>query len=285
MMALRRGITCRYLASGAEIPADLMYALPKEKRRSLVRPKRIFVVRHGESLGNISPEVYINVPDWRISLTEEGKEQAKATGSKISHIIGEDPVFFYTSPYRRTKETLQSMVTEFEQSDIVGVREEPRLTEQQFGNFQNLDEIQICKVERSSYGRFYYRFPQGESGFDVYTRVSTFLPDLYRDAANAELFGEGQTARDLNVVIVSHGLTLRLLLMRWFQYTISDFEQSHNPPNAAFVVMERREDQAHTGREWYELTEESLKLLNYSPPEHKGSLWKLMSELSHDHGS
>src|SRR3546814_5532339 len=27
--------------------------------------------------------------------------------------------------------------------------------------------------------------------------------------------------------------------MRWFQYTINDFEESYNPPNAGFVVMER----------------------------------------------
>ena len=28
--------------------------------------------------------------------------------------------------------------------------------------------------------------------------------------------------------------------MRWFQYSIADFEQTINPANGAFVVMERR---------------------------------------------
>jgi broad specificity phosphatase PhoE len=37
------------------------------------------------------------------------------------------------------------------------------------------------------------------------------------------------------VVIVTHGLTLRLLVMRWFQYAISDFEESINPPNGGVV--------------------------------------------------
>lgn len=40
---------------------------------------------------------------------------------------------------------------------------------------------------------------------------------------------------ELNVIIVTHGLTLRLLVMRWFQYSISDFEESINPPNGGVV--------------------------------------------------
>lgn len=31
------------------------------------------------------------------------------------------------------------------------------------------------------------------------------------------------------------------LVMRWFQYSIADFEESFNPENGSFVVMERRE--------------------------------------------
>lgn len=29
--------------------------------------------------------------------------------------------------------------------------------------------------------------------------------------------------------------------MRWFQYSIADFEETLNPENGGFVVMERRE--------------------------------------------
>ena len=28
--------------------------------------------------------------------------------------------------------------------------------------------------------------------------------------------------------------------MRWFQYSIEDFEESSNPPNGSFIVMERK---------------------------------------------
>lgn len=44
--------------------------------------------------------------------------------------------------------------------------------QQQFGNFQNHEEMRKAKKDRGQFGRFYYRFPQGESGLDVYTRVS-----------------------------------------------------------------------------------------------------------------
>lgn len=49
------------------------------------------------------------------------------------------------------------MVEAFDTNYIVGVREEPRLTEQQFGNFQNLATIVNSKAERARFGRFYYR--------------------------------------------------------------------------------------------------------------------------------
>lgn len=38
------------------------------------------------------------------------------------------------------------------------------------------------KEARSKFGRFYYRFPDGESGLDVYCRVSSFIGTLFRFA-------------------------------------------------------------------------------------------------------
>ena len=55
------------------------------------------------------------------------------------------------------EQTLAGMVEAFDTNYIVGVREEPRLTEQQFGNFQNLATIVESKAERARFGRFYYR--------------------------------------------------------------------------------------------------------------------------------
>jgi broad specificity phosphatase PhoE len=58
--------------------------------------------------------------------------------------------------------------------------EEPRLREQDFGNLQNPSAMAVCQEERERFGSFYYRFPQGESGADVYDRVSGFMETMHR---------------------------------------------------------------------------------------------------------
>ena len=72
---------------------------------------------------------------------------------------------------------------------------------------------------------------------------------------------EQQDFDNFNICIVTHGLTLRLFLMRWFQYSVTEFEDSFNPNNGAVVVLERKTN-AKTGLQWYELTKESRKSLN-----------------------
>jgi hypothetical protein len=67
--------------------------------------------------------------------------------------------------------------------------------------------------------------------------------------------------KNLNIVIVTHGLTLRLLLMRYFQLRVTQFESSLNPSNASLVVMERHHDDI-TGEQWYELDAASQAALN-----------------------
>lgn len=102
------------------------------------RPRRIILVRHGESEGNVDECVYTRVADPKIALTEKGKLQAKECGKRLRGIIEQDgandwKVYFYVSPYRRTHETLQNLARAFERSRIAGMREEPRLREQDFG--------------------------------------------------------------------------------------------------------------------------------------------------------
>ena len=39
-----------------------------------------------------------------------------------------------------------------------------RLVEQQFGNYQVFEDVQQAKKDRHRFGRFFFRFPKGESG-------------------------------------------------------------------------------------------------------------------------
>jgi len=227
-------------------------------------------------LGNIDERAYVNTADWRIPLTERGREQARLAGKKVaSHLcLGDDDecttddgkdnlnvggggqqdgepkkrkgkVFFYVSPYLRTRQTLREILREVDPECIVGIREDPRVAEQQFGNFQSHHAIQDNKATRSDFGRFFYRFPDGgESGFDVYNRVSGFIGTLQRDSYDVMQSwsknspSSSSSEEGFTICIVTHGLSMRLFLMRWFQYTVHEFERSYNPDNGRVVVLE-----------------------------------------------
>jgi len=222
-------------------------------KRALPGIHRIILIRHGESLGNIDERAYGETADWRIPLTNRGREQARVAGKKVASLImpsdinantaegtRSNNIFFYVSPYLRTRQTLREILHEIPSDQILGIREDPRISEQQFGNFQSHHTMQDNKASRTNFGRFFYRFPEGgESGFDVYNRVSGFIGTLKRDSAEYYDDDEAQEEDSTTICIVTHGLSLRLFLMRWFQYSVHEFERSYNPKNAAVVVLER----------------------------------------------
>ncbi|KAL1316734.1 hypothetical protein HN51_068885 [Arachis hypogaea] len=208
------------------------------------RPKRIILVRHGESQGNVDESVYARVADPKIGLTSKGKAQSEECGRRINDIIQKDgdhnwQLYFYVSPYRRTLETLQSLARPFPRHRIAGFREEPRLREQDFGNFQNREKMRVEKAMRQLYGRFFYRFPNGESAADVYDRITGFRETLRADINIGRFQPPAERHVDMSLVIVSHGLTIRVFLMRWFKWTVAQFEGLHNLNNGNMLVMER----------------------------------------------
>jgi broad specificity phosphatase PhoE len=195
------------------------------------RPRRIVLVRHGESEGNLDDTIYERVPDHRISLTPLGVEQARRTGEVIRGVLAGESVQVYASPYLRARQTLEALDLPVAPCDV---RVEPRLREQDWANFQSPPDIAAEKAERDRYGHFYYRFSNGESGSDVYDRVSTFLESMHRTFTSP--------AAPRNVVIVTHGLTMRLFCMRWFHWSVEYFESLDNPANGQPVVLLRQED-------------------------------------------
>jgi broad specificity phosphatase PhoE len=195
------------------------------------RPRRIILVRHGESEGNIDDTIYERVPDHRIGLTAKGFEQARHTGEKIRELLGDESCEVYVSPYHRTRQTLEALGLPVAAYDV---RVEPRLREQDWANFQDAEDIAQQRELRDRYGHFYYRFTHGESGSDVYDRVSTFLESMFRNFVTP--------TAPRNVVIVTHGLTMRLFCMRWFHWSVEYFESLENPGNAQPVVLLRQPD-------------------------------------------
>lgn len=194
-----------------------------------MKPQRIFLVRHGQSQGNADPENYATVPDYALKLTEQGMSQAVEAGRQIAGIIGGGLVRAYVSPWHRSRETFDGIASELG-DQIIRRLEDPRIREQDWGHLQSVENLKRINQERKEYSPFYYRLPDGESGADVYDRVSTFLETLYRDFDRPD-FPE-------NALIVTHGMTLKIFLMRWFHWTVEQFEAASTPRNGEVFVME-----------------------------------------------
>lgn len=212
----------------------LAYAITEAGQRvgQRRRPKRIIMVRHGESVGNVDATAYGRIPDNRINLTEQGHAQAMAAGKALAGLIGEDEsVLALVSPYQRTQETMAGIQMALG-SRVKKVIHEPNLREQDFGNFQDPDEMDVSIKERKRFGRFFYRFPHGESGADVYARVESFMSSLFRHMDNPN-----RAIRD-NIVIVSHGIVMRMFLMRFFRWTVEEYELIFNPDNCAIWMLQ-----------------------------------------------
>lgn len=200
----------------------------------------IILVRHAQSEGNKNRDIHQTIPDHRVKLTTEGHRQAQDAGRRLRDLLHpDDKLQFFTSPYRRTRETtegiLESLTSDTPSPSpfprhTIKVYEEPRLREQDFGNFQPCStEMERMWMERADYGHFFYRIPNGESAADAYDRVSGFNESLWRQ------FGEDDFA---NVcVLVTHGLMTRVFLMKWYHWSVEYFEDLRNINHCEFVIL------------------------------------------------
>lgn len=195
-----------------------------------MNPKRIILIRHGKSEGNANPEINSLKPDYALKLNDEGIMQASEAGKNLKDLIKEETIFFYISPYWRTRMTFEQVVSQFSRKQFKFI-EEPRLREQEWGHLRSADETKLIEEVRDAYGPFYFRFPDGESGADVYDRVSSFFGTLFRDFEKRN-FPE-------NAVIITHGMTIRLFIMKWFHMSVEDYEKLANPENCQLIVLER----------------------------------------------
>lgn len=206
----------------------------------MAKPKRIILVRHGESEGNKNKTLYGTIPDYAIDLTELGRKQATEVGKTLNEIIKGESVQLYSSSFYRARRTTEYLQKEL--SSKLEIREDLRLMEQGWGNLVGREEQDKMSNERDSYSHFYYRGLNAENGVDLYVRLSSFLDTLHRDFEK-EYFPE-------NCILVSHGLTIRMFIARWFHYTVEQYEAIKNPKNCQHIILELNPE---TGK--YELTE------------------------------
>jgi broad specificity phosphatase PhoE len=187
---------------------------------------RLVLLRHAECLGNVDKSAYTRVPDHALPLTPRGEEQARAAGPRLRGLLGEGAFGAVVSPYRRTLHTLALL-----DLDPAFVVQEPRLREQDWGNLQDDAGQRQQEAERNAYGHFFYRLAHGESGADVDDRIAAFLSEL-----DARPPGVG------TLLLVTHGLTMRLLARRALGWTVALFESLSNPATCEDRVLTRGRD-------------------------------------------
>ncbi|KAF2846167.1 phosphoglycerate mutase-like protein [Plenodomus tracheiphilus IPT5] len=231
------------------------------------KPRMIILIRHAQSEGNKNRDIHQFIPDHRVKLTQHGWTQAEEAGRTLRSMLKpDDTLQFFTSPYRRTRETTEGILRTLTSDDPtpspfprnkITVFEEPRLREQDFGNFQPCSaEMERMWQERADYGHFFYRIPDGESAADAYDRVSGFNESLWRS------FGDDNFPSVC--VLVTHGLMSRVFLMKWYHWSVEYFEDLRNVNHCEFIIMKRSENNGryileNELRTWSELKRRAAK--------------------------
>lgn len=215
----------------------------------------IYLVRHGQSIGNLDLKNYQKIADHAFELTDLGKEQAAEAAEillsnsylkKASDAHGgwDKPKYvFWISPFRRARETAAEIISRFVEEEcedlIIDRIESPLIIEKQYGlynqiagggedafkdNFPRYDEE--YKKSHKYDGRFWARPPGGESDFDVFVRAEIFLEKLHRYDPQSKY----------NHVVVCHGTTMRILAMAAMNKEYEWFQRFKLPHNGEVIV-------------------------------------------------
>jgi 2,3-bisphosphoglycerate-dependent phosphoglycerate mutase len=179
-------------------------------------PERLWIVRHGQSAGNVARDVAqaaglgtidIDVRDVDVPLSDLGRKQAEAVGHWFAALPeSEKPEVILSSPYVRARQTAQAIC---EAGGLAGDKVAPvideRLREREFGLFDRLTTSGIREKypdlaeHRALLGKFYHRPPGGESWADVILRLRSALDTVSLHHA------------DRRVVIVCHQVVVLCL--------------------------------------------------------------------------
>ena len=204
-------------------------------------PRQLWVVRHGQSAGNIArdaaeaagvPRIDINTRDMDVPLSPLGEQQARALGRWYRTLPEQGrPTTVLFSPYVRARQTANLIIEEagLEPAALVQIADE-RLREKEFGVLDRLTRLGILQTypelgeQRAHVGKFYFRPPGGESWCDVILRLRSMIDTIIREY------------RSENVLIVAHQVIvncLRYLLERMTEQDILDIDRQADVPNCS----------------------------------------------------
>ncbi len=207
-------------------------------------PQEIWLVRHGQSAGNVARElaeasaghrIDIADRDVDVPLSELGERQSQALGSWFAALPPEQqPTVVLHSPYVRAAETANILMQRLDRDKLV-VESDERLREKEFGILDRLTTYGIAHhypelyEQRQHVGKFYFRPPGGESWCDVILRLRSVIDTLNREYCRER------------VLIVAHQVTVncfRYLFERLSEKTILDFDRAGDVPNCSVTSYE-----------------------------------------------
>ena len=157
-------------------------------------PERLWIVRHGQSAGNVAREaaqqanltrIALPTRDMDVPLSQLGERQAQALGRWFAALDGgERPQSVLVSPYVRAQATAALIRDSggFDPDEPLCLDE--RLREKEFGIIDGLTMHGLAELMpeqamlRESLGKFYHRPPGGESWCDVILRLRSLLDTI-----------------------------------------------------------------------------------------------------------
>ena len=209
-------------------------------------PQLLWVVRHGQSAGNVAreaaeaaahPWIDIETRDMDTPLSALGERQAAALGRWFGQMKpSSQPNVVLCSPYVRAVQTSRILLdtADIDTSALTMQRDE-RLREKEFGVLDRLTKVGIrqkypeLSKQRAHVGKFYFRPPGGESWCDVLLRLRSVLDTLTREY------------RQRRVLIVAHQVIvncLRYLLERMDEQQIMEIDRGTDVPNCSVTSYE-----------------------------------------------
>jgi probable phosphoglycerate mutase len=222
-------------------------------------PTALWLVRHGESMGNLadaqaheqgSGRLELDVRDPDVPLSPTGESQADALGAWLAGLpAGDRPTTVLSSPFTRAASTAQRAVAA--SGSELTIRYDERLRERDFGAFDGMTREGIREEypdearRRDLLGKFYYRPPGGESWADVALRVRSLL-------ATEALRHDGE-----RLLCVSHQAVVMV-----FRYVIEELTE------AQLLEIDRGDQIANTSVTRYELSEGRFRLVAFNGVEH-----------------
>jgi 2,3-bisphosphoglycerate-dependent phosphoglycerate mutase len=221
-------------------------------------PERLWVVRHGQSSGNVARDqadaaglhkIDIAQRDADVPLSALGEEQAEALGRWFAELPRDGrPEVVLCSPFVRARQTAERIAAAVG-LDVCTFTVDERLREKEFGVLDRLTTAGIAALHpeqaefRQRLGKFYYRPPGGESWCDVILRLRSALDTLSLHHAGRR------------VLIVSHQVVV--LCLRYLLETLDE---------AAILAIDKQGDVANCAVTEYALDEPTrcLKLHRYN---------------------